>query len=163
MKNFRHLLALAAGVALLSFSLYAQPSPNPPDPKNREQLESAKIAFFTSQMSLTPEEATKFWPVYNEYHEALCEARKQAREGFKAIRDLLEKGGYSDVEMKKCMLEYITLCTKDDEIEKLYMDEFLKVLPVEKVARMYVAEEDFRAKMIRMWKKPDQKDPKEKK
>lgn len=148
--------------AAISFSAAAQPEPDKsacdvpehPGPKNMEQLESAKIGFFTSQMELTPEEAGKFWPVYNEYHKALCEARKATRDNYKAIKAMADKGGYSDVEMKRLLIKYTEECTKDDELEKLYLDEFLKILPVEKVAKMYIAEEEFRVKMIKMWKKP---------
>ena len=141
--------------AAISFSAAAQPEPDKsacdvpehPGPKNMEQLESAKIGFFT-------EEAGKFWPVYNEYHKALCEARKATRDNYKAIKAMADKGGYSDVEMKRLLIKYTEECTKDDELEKLYLDEFLKILPVEKVAKMYIAEEEFRVKMIKMWKKP---------
>ena len=148
--------------AAISFSAAAQPEPDKsacdvpkhPGPKNMEQLESAKIGFFTSQMGLTPEEAGKFWPVYNEYHKALCEARKATRDNYKAIKAMADKGGYSDVEMKRLLIKYTEECTKDDELEKLYLDEFLKILPVDKVAKMYIAEEEFRVKMIKMWKKP---------
>ena len=38
----------------------------------REEIESFRIAYFTKQLNLTPEEAKKFWPVYNEM-QALCE------------------------------------------------------------------------------------------
>ena len=61
-----------------------------------EQLESAKIGFFTTRMELTPEEASKFWPVYNEYNKALCDARKATRDNYRAIRELADKGSYSE-------------------------------------------------------------------
>lgn len=158
----RRIIVLALA-AVISISAYAQPAPKKdgkPEPKNMEQLESAKIGFFTTQMDLTPEEAGKFWPVYNEYHKALCDARKATRENFRAIKKLVAEGSYSEVEMKRLLIKYTEECTKDDELERLYLDEFLKILPVEKVAKMYVAEEEFRAKMIKMWKKPGQQEQK---
>ena len=153
----RFILFIAAAAAALSAAAQPEPArpgkPGHPDPKNMEQLESAKIGFFTTQMGLTPEEAGKFWPVYNEYHKALCDARKATRDNYRAIRELSGKASYSDVEMKRLLIKYTEDCTKDDELERLYLDEFLKILPVDKVARMYIAEEEFRAKMIKMWKK----------
>lgn len=161
MNNIKSYLITAA-IMLMALPAAAQPepghdrkAPHGPDPKNMEQLESAKIAFFTAQMDLTPEEAGKFWPVYNEYHKAVCDARKTARESFRAIKELSEKKSFQEVEMKKLLISYTENCRKDDELERLYLDEFLKILPVEKVAKMYVAEEDFRVKMIKMWKKPE--------
>ena len=154
-------IIIIALAAVISLSAYAQPAPKKdgkPDPKNMEQLESAKIGFFTTQMELTPEEAGKFWPVYNEYHKAICEARKATRENYRAIKKMVAEGSFSEVEMKRLLIRYTEECTKDDELERLYLDEFLKILPVEKVAKMYVAEEEFRAKMIKMWKKPGQQE-----
>jgi len=37
----------------------------------RKDLRQDKVAIFTELMQLTPEEAAKFWPVYNEYDKAL--------------------------------------------------------------------------------------------
>jgi hypothetical protein len=50
--------------------------PPPPPPmermskEQRAQMESFKIQFITKKLNLTPEEAEKFWPVYNEQKEA---------------------------------------------------------------------------------------------
>lgn len=162
MKQF-HLLTIAlAGVLLMSLPLAAQPAGQaPPDHKNnKEQLESARIAFFTTRMELTPEEAGKFWPVYNQYQKAMHDVRKASREEFHALRKL-EENGTSEVEIKKALMDYLDNCKKDDEIQRLYLDEFLKILPADKVMKMYIAEEDFRIKMIKMWKKPGmEKEPK---
>lgn len=106
-------------------------------------------------MNLTPDEAARFWPVYNEYRKAMDEARRANRGEFHELRKMTEDGNTSEVNMKKQLMDFIDGCKKDDELERLYLDEFLKILPVEKVALMYVAEEDFRIKMIKMWKKPD--------
>ena len=170
MRRTKTLILTLAGAAVMSLPLCAQPngpiphespapavcdSPLPPDHKsNKEQLESAKIAFFTTRMNLTPEEAGKFWPVYNEYQKALTEARKASREEFHALRKLSESASASEVQIKKALMEYLDNSKKDDELQRLYLDEFLKILPAEKVLLMYIAEEDFRIKMIRMWKKP---------
>ena len=34
-----------------------------------ERMKSAKIAFITDRLKLTPQEAEKFWPLYNEYEQ----------------------------------------------------------------------------------------------
>ncbi len=36
---------------------------------DKEKLKAAKIAFITQRMDITPEQATKFWPLYNEFEE----------------------------------------------------------------------------------------------
>ena len=43
---------------LSGFSMQAQ---------NGNRLEALKIAYITKKMDLSPEEAQKFWPIYNQY------------------------------------------------------------------------------------------------
>lgn len=39
-------------------------------PIDQEKLEAARIAFITSRIDLKPEQAEKFWPIYNKYNDA---------------------------------------------------------------------------------------------
>jgi hypothetical protein len=55
------------------------PPPRPMTKEQRERLESFRIQFITKKLNLTPAEAEKFWPVYNEQREAsqlLMQAKK---------------------------------------------------------------------------------------
>jgi Spy/CpxP family protein refolding chaperone len=62
--------ALMIGIAPL-LSLHAQQEGG-----NDNAIESLKIAFLTKQLDLTPDEAQKFWPVYNQYTIELKKMRK---------------------------------------------------------------------------------------
>ena len=44
--------------------------------ENKEKLKAHKIAYITERLQLTPAEAEKFWPVYNEL-EAKCRLLKR--------------------------------------------------------------------------------------
>jgi hypothetical protein len=46
----------------------------------KEQLESQKVAFITKQLSLTIEEAQRFWPVYNEFQQKKEEINRNKRQ-----------------------------------------------------------------------------------
>ncbi len=79
---------IVAGVILLgSLTAYAQPEGGPANRK--KQIEARKVAFITSELNLSPEEAQVFWPVYNQ---AQAE-RKALREKHKAMRDIKVKEG----------------------------------------------------------------------
>ena len=41
------------------------------------RVEDIKIAYMNRELNLTPEEAHKFWPVYNNYFSEIKQARKQ--------------------------------------------------------------------------------------
>src|SRR6476660_7690060 len=59
------------------------------DPKAKEKINAARIAYITERLGLTPEEAEKFWPVYREY----SQKRKEIRQQFKTAK---EKGTSED-------------------------------------------------------------------
>lgn len=44
---------------------------------DRERLEAARIAFITTRLDLSPEQAQKFWPIFNEFNEQREEKLKQ--------------------------------------------------------------------------------------
>jgi hypothetical protein len=60
--------------------------PPPPPPiehlskEQRAQLESFRIQFITKKLDLTPAEAEKFWPVYNEQKEASRKVMHEKKE-----------------------------------------------------------------------------------
>lgn len=60
--------------------------PPPPPPierlskEQRAQLESYRIQFITKKLDLTPAEAEKFWPVYNEQKEASHRLMQEKKE-----------------------------------------------------------------------------------
>jgi hypothetical protein len=84
-------------------------------------LEAMKIAFFTRRLDLTPEEAQRFWPIYNRYS-------GEIRQAYLTYRD-----HQNEIELDESLLD----------IRKKYNSEFLKALSPEKVNRFFRAEKDF--------------------
>ena len=71
-----------------------QPPPRPMNKVQRERLESFRIQFITKKLDLTPAEAEKFWPVYNEQKEAsrnLMETKKEDEIAFQEAMLLIRK------------------------------------------------------------------------
>src|SRR4051812_42751159 len=75
-----------------------QMPPAPPE-ERMEKLESMKIGFFTQRLDLTPEEAKKFWPVYNAFQDDLEKLRKGHRESLMDARNNIDK--LTDKEIEK--------------------------------------------------------------
>ena len=84
-----------------------------------ERIEALKVAYITKQLQLSPDEAQKFWPVYNTYENEL----KQM------IRDHRQKGG-SEMELEEKTLN----------LHKKYKPDFLKVVSEDKFNRLMTAE-----------------------
>ena len=114
----------------------------------KEKMKAEKIAFLTLEIGLTPEEAQVFWPVYNqvekEKDEAMFSMIRAHKEMVKAIEEKK-----SEKEISTLLDKYLDAQKKLNEIENGIAARYKAVLPVEKVAKLYVAEENFRRQQIR--------------
>jgi hypothetical protein len=117
MKKILIILFLIAGFINAVF-----PQNNPPGARNGGKIESLKIAYLTNKLTLSPEEAQKFWPVYNKYTDEIRSTRLEARQ--------------------KKQSEIVTE-EKILGIRKRYNTEFGRVLSAEKVNAFFKAEKDF--------------------
>lgn len=138
-------------ISLVAVSGFAQPEPSKQQQRNQryQQIQSAKIAFFTSEIQLTPKEAEDFWPVYNQYWKERETLMRRTQGAMKSIiKTLSGEEKRSDADLKVVLESYISNNTDEGAIQRAYFERFLKILSIEKVARMYKAEEEFRMKMI---------------
>lgn len=124
---------------------------------NKEQIQSAKIAFFTSEIGLTPEEAEVFWPVYNSYWDKMMKANRMTRKSLGMLKKMEREGKATDTEYKEAVQLYVENLKREYAIPEMYLSEFHKILSPEKIAKMFVAEEAFRVKLMNMWKNPNPK------
>lgn len=124
----------------LSLSASAQ------DGQLRERMEAMKVAFFTQELSLTTEEAQAFWPVYNEFSDALARHKRSVNQKQQQMRQAFM--GSDDQRVEELLDEYIELQRGEYDISKKYHAKFKEILPIRKVARLYKAEKDFRARIL---------------
>ena len=114
----------------------------------KEKLMAEKIAFLTLEVGLTPEEAQVFWPVYNQTEKEKDEAMFSMMRAHKEMNDAIEaKKG--EKEISALLDKYLEAQKKLNEIENGIAAKYKAALPVEKVAKLYVAEEKFRRQQIR--------------
>jgi hypothetical protein len=66
-----------------------QPPPRPMTKVQRERLESFRIQFISKKLNLTPAEAEKFWPLYNEQKEASRNLMQTAKEDEIAFQEAM--------------------------------------------------------------------------
>ncbi|MBQ8034889.1 MAG: hypothetical protein IJ267_07155 [Bacteroidales bacterium] len=123
--------------------------PQPQHP-SYEEIQMQKIAFFTAELQLTPQEAEKFWPLYNELWNERGKARKETMEALKNLKNALEsQPEKGDSEIKKLSDIYLANYTVEGELMSDYFDKFLKIIPVKKAAKILYAEEKFRRMLIK--------------
>ena len=115
-----------------------------------EKYKSEKVAFLTTNLDLTPAEAQKFWPVYNQMDKEKSDVQRKRRELEHQVRDAAET--LSDKEIVLLTREYASNMEKEGALNKKYNEEFLKILPPKKVLKLYKAEGEFRMYMFRKYR-----------
>lgn len=88
------------------------------------RLQAYKIAFLTKKLNLSPQEAQKFWPIYNTYESEIRSLRVENR----------RRQG-NEIETEERILN----------IRKRYNNEFGKALSSEKVNTLFRSEREFGA------------------
>ena len=90
--------------------------------QNGTRIETLKIAYITNRLNLSPEEAQKFWPIYNNYSLELKVARMKA-----------QNNNSNEIELDEALLN----------IRKKYSVLFGQVLPPAKVDTFFKSEKEF--------------------
>ena len=119
-----------------SLSLTAQP---------REKVEALRIAIYTQELQLTTQEATVFWPIFNEYLEKQEKIKLQFGEEKKKF---IQKGQLSDEDAEKALDLYLEFRLNQLNLEKEYIEKLKKAIPVQKVLKLQKAETKFKKALI---------------
>lgn len=143
MKTNKLLLII---IFLLSIHFYAQPSRG-----NKEQIKSLKVGFITNELALTPDEAAKFWPIYNAFEDKQFEIRHQKMKAFKGRMDSdLDKMSEKEASALLAQME-----SNEDElyqIRKKFITGLKGILPSVKIIKLKKAEDDFNRKLLQQYR-----------
>ena len=85
------------------------------------KIKAYQIAYLTEKLKLTPEEAQKFWPVFNRYEDEIRITRIQNRQA-------------PEVELEEKVVN----------IRKKYFDEFSRMLNKDRANRVFKADKEFK-------------------
>jgi len=121
----------------------------------REKIKAQRAAFITDRLNLSAEEATKFWPVYNQFSKELEEVKKQQNELRKSTNDKLAV--MSDKEIDKALEDELSAQQKSIDLQRKYNVELKKTIPSRKVAMLYKAERDFKITLLKRMRGEGQK------
>ena len=64
-------------ILLFCFSIGTVAQPGSRFKEKKEQIKSLKVAFITNELNLTPDEAAKFWPIFNAFDAKQTELRQE--------------------------------------------------------------------------------------
>jgi tellurite resistance protein len=117
------------------------------EPSKRERLEALKVAYLTQELSLTPEEAQQFWPLYNEMAKKLRDIRKEQRGNRMDAKENFDS--MSDAELSAAIDKELAYEQQELDLKKEYNAKFKKILPIKKVAKLHASEKGFRKELLK--------------
>lgn len=115
------------------------------DPKAMEKIKAARIAYITEKLSLTPAEAEKFWPIYNEFDKKREAIKLEAR----LTRKNPDPTKSAEENQKAAITQQHELRQKELNLEKDYSNKLLNVVSAQKVMSLPKTEKDFRTILLR--------------
>lgn len=110
-------------ISFLFIGGLAKAQEQPTDPQ--QTIEALKVAFISKELNLTPDEAQKFWPVYNQYTKEIVEVIKNNPD------DALKK--------EEAVLN----------VRKKYNDQFIKIVGSQRTNHLFTAEKNFHQVLIK--------------
>ena len=116
----------------------------------KEEVMAQKIAFFTKELSLTPEEATEFWPIYNQEWDKMLDAHMKTGNTLRKLNKALNNTPTpTEQEINYLMNEYFNACKVEVEIQQEMFKKLSSVVPIHKAAKTFSLEEKFRVLLIK--------------
>ena len=111
-----------------------------------QQIETAKIAYITKQLQLSPAEAQKFFPIYNEYRNEIRQISHEKR----GKNTNFKRGQINELEFDSQILA----------CKKKYRERFATVIPAAKASRFFEVEREFRETLFKELENRNQNRPK---
>ncbi|WP_445454569.1 sensor of ECF-type sigma factor [Flavobacterium sp. 25HG05S-40] len=137
-------------IVLISVNAIAQDGPF--IRKKKEQLKSLKVAFITSELSLTSEEAAKFWPLYNAYEQKQQDIRKEKLKGY---LDRMDQESFDNLSDKEAATILTNIENSEDELhqaKKKFVASLKGVISPLKILKLKKAEENFNRKLLQQYR-----------
>lgn len=108
-----------------------------------ERVQALKVAFITDKISLTPQQAEQFWPVYHSYEDDIRDLRSsylKQNEG--------KTKGFSREQAQRYIDDNLDYQEAVIALKRKYKGEFLKIISPKQLSDLYAAEHEFKQMLI---------------
>jgi hypothetical protein len=147
-KKIKFAAAFIGLITLLPFSSIAQGHYGRDDMGDKKgKLKTYKIAFLTDRLELTPAEAEKFWPVYNEHEAAMETFHKDFRKSHPFEPEDID--AMSEADANVFIKQHLDHELQVFEMQKAFLGKLNGVIPAKKILLLMEAEKDFRVEVVR--------------
>lgn len=108
---------------------------------NMADYEKRKAEFITKEAGLTKEEASRYFPLYNDLSKKKFELHKQHRDKVEKMKQ--SNKNMSNEEYRQLLENDVDVRVKEAELDKQYSEKLEKILSPEKLYRAQQAERKF--------------------
>lgn len=109
-----------------------------------QKIESARIALITERLGLSPEQAERFWPLYNQY----SQQKRQIRSEFTKARAGVDPRDMTEEESQRLMTLQFETRQKELNLEKEYANRLRDVISSQQLLNLRKAEDDFKRMLL---------------
>ena len=137
-------------IAFTSLNIIAQDGPF--IRKKKEQIKALKVAFITYELSLTSDEATKFWPLYNAFEDKQQEIKRQK---LKAYLERSDEDSFDKLSEKEANSMLVQMENTEEELyqlKKKFISNLKGVISPIKILKLKKAEENFNRKLLQQYR-----------
>lgn len=117
----------------------------------REKVKALKTAFITSELSLTQQEAEKFWPIYNAFEEKQFELRHEKMKSYMKRMDT-DLDTMSEKEASNLLSQMESVEEETHQLRKKLISDLKNVISSHKIIKLKKAEEDFNRKLLKQYR-----------
>ena len=110
-----------------------------------EKMKAERVAFITSEVGLTSQDAQAFWPIYNKAEEQQRELQKAERKAYMDLSKALKDG---EGNVDALLDAYIKAKQANVNVHFTYAKEYKKAIGTEKTAKFFTCDEKFRRQQI---------------
>ena len=113
-----------------------------------EKIKALRVAFISTKLELTSNEAQKFWPIFNEFDKNQTDLRKEKRMLMMRLKHQ-NTSSLSDIEMQK-LLDTSELLESNIQTNRQQLVKNLKgVISPQKIILLKQLEEDFKKTLLK--------------
>jgi len=120
--------------------------------EKKEQIKALKVGFITNELSLTSEEAARFWPVYNTYDDKQFELRHKK---MKSFINRMDEGALDKMSEKESSDLLTQMESNEDELylnRKKFIANLRGIISPKKIIKLKKAEDDFNRKLLQQYR-----------
>lgn len=115
-----------------------------------DKIKALLVAHLSKDLSLSTQEAEKFWPVFHESRQKIDDLQRKRRD---MLRDLEDKlGSLSDNEAQKYIADFDAIDRDINKIEDSSKDAIIKIVGAKRFLLLKKSEMDFRRTMLEEFK-----------